>query len=266
MRFLLRPSWIAFVAMVVGFAVACYTLLAPWQFGREAQRRAQQQAIDATASTLPVSFATLVPALSVRAEDEWSRVALSGTFLPEAEALVRLRFVDGKPASQVLTPLRLDDGRIIAVDRGSVPLNNGQAIPGFAAAPSGPVTLTGRLRLNETDTSGRAPATEGGHLQIYAMSSRQLAAATGTPGMVEGYVQLAADQPGILTPTPINPDTNVAPFTNGSYALQWLTFGAIAIVALGYFIRLEMLQRRGKQKTKASFRDALAGRDVDAEA
>ena len=31
-RFLLRPGWLAFVAAVLGFVVACYTLLAPWQF------------------------------------------------------------------------------------------------------------------------------------------------------------------------------------------------------------------------------------------
>ena len=45
MRFLLRPGWLAFIALVVGFAVACYTLLAPWQFGREDQREAQERAI-----------------------------------------------------------------------------------------------------------------------------------------------------------------------------------------------------------------------------
>ena len=263
MRFLLRPGWIAFVLVIVGFAVACSTLLAPWQFGREEQRRAQQQAIDASESASPVPFAELVPASSVTPEHEWSRVSFSGTYLPEAEALVRLRFVDGKPASQVLTPVRLNDGRIVAVDRGSIAMDDGQAIPDFAASPSGPVSLTGRLRLNEIDTSGRMPTTEGGHLQIYAVSSRQLAAATGTAEMVEGYVQLTAGQPSVLTPTPVAPDANVAPFTNGSYALQWLTFGAIAIIALGYFVRLEMLQRRGRRETKTSLRDALAGRDLD---
>jgi cytochrome oxidase assembly protein ShyY1 len=263
MRFLLRPGWIAFVVVVVGFAVACYTLLAPWQFGREEQRRAQQQAIDAANTTSPVPLAQLVPGSQVDPDDEWRQVTVSGTYLPQAEALVRLRFVDGKPASEVLTPVRLDDGRTVAVDRGSITTADGQVVPDFPAAPSGPVTLTGRLRVNETDTSGRAPLTEGSHLQIYAVDSRQLAAATSTPDMVEGYVQLAAGQPGVLTPIPVTPATTAAPFTNGSYALQWLTFGAIAIIALGYFIRLEVLQRRGRRETKASLRDALAGRDLE---
>ncbi|GAA4698858.1 SURF1 family protein [Pseudonocardia yuanmonensis] len=263
MRFLLRPGWIAFVVVVVGFAVACYTLLAPWQFGREEQRRAQQHAIDVANTTPPVPFAQLVPGTVIDADDEWRQITLSGTYLPEAEALVRLRVVDGKPASEVLTPVRLDDGRTVAVDRGSITTDDGAAIPDFPAAPPGPVTLSGRLRVNEADTSGRAPSTEGGHLQIYAANSGRLAAATGTRDMVEGYVQLAAGQPGVLTPIPVTPATTAAPFTNGSYALQWLTFGAIAIIALGYFIRLELLQRRGRRETRASLRDALAGRDLD---
>ncbi|GAA1836903.1 hypothetical protein GCM10009836_14340 [Pseudonocardia ailaonensis] len=263
MRFLLRPGWLAFMAVVIAFVVACYTLLAPWQFGREHQRDAQQQAIDLANSTPPVPFPQLVTAGAIDPASEWRQVTVTGRYLPESEALVRLRFIDGAPASEVLTPVRLDDGRIVAVDRGSVAMDDGQAIPTFAAAPTGPVTLTGRLRVNETDTSGRPPLTTDGHRQIYAADSRELATAAGLTGVVQGYVMLAAGQPGVLTPIPVSPPTSAAPFTNGSYALQWLTFGAIALIALGYFIRLEILQRRGRRERKASLRDALAGRDVD---
>jgi len=263
MRFLLRPGWIAFVVVVVGFVVACYTLLAPWQFGREEQRQAQEQAISAANTEAPVPFASLVPGSVVPTADEWRQVSVTGEYLPAAEALVRLRVVDGKPASEVLTPVRLADGRVVVVDRGTVATDEGRTVPDFAAAPEGPVTLVGRLRVNETDGSGRPPLTEAGHLQIYAADSRQLAAATGLTDVVEGYVQLAADQPGILTPIPVSTPTTAAPFTNGSYALQWLTFGAIALIALGYFVRLEVLQRRGRRERKAGLRDALSGRDQE---
>src|SRR3954471_21840127 len=47
-RFLLRPAWLALSVAVIGFVVACFTVLAPWQFGREAERDAQQAAIDAS--------------------------------------------------------------------------------------------------------------------------------------------------------------------------------------------------------------------------
>ena len=62
MRFLLRPGWLAFVALVVGFAALCYTVLAPWQFGREDQKQAQERAIAAADAAAPVPLAELVPA------------------------------------------------------------------------------------------------------------------------------------------------------------------------------------------------------------
>jgi len=40
-RFLLRPAWLALITTVTLFVIACYAVLAPWQFGREADRDAQ---------------------------------------------------------------------------------------------------------------------------------------------------------------------------------------------------------------------------------
>jgi len=78
-RFLLRPGWLAFIALVVGFAVACYTLLAPWQFGREEQREAQDRAIATAGATPPVPLAQLVPPGSaVTPELQWRHVTVTG--------------------------------------------------------------------------------------------------------------------------------------------------------------------------------------------
>jgi cytochrome oxidase assembly protein ShyY1 len=265
MRFLLRPGWLAFIAVVLGFVAVCYAVLAPWQFDRENQREAQQAQIDRALNVAAVTVSDLVPGAAVDPADEWRQVTLTGRYLPEDEGLVRLRVVDGKPAFEVMTPMRLADGRTVAIDRGSVAAPDGQAIPDFTAGPAGTVTVTGRLRVNETDTSGRPSFDSDGHRQIYAADSRALATATGVE-MVDGYVQLTDGQPGALDALPVVPPVSGAPFTNFSYALQWITFGAIAVIALGLFIRLELLQRRGKRESRTSIRDALSGRDggVDA--
>jgi cytochrome oxidase assembly protein ShyY1 len=264
-RFLLRPGWLALIAVVIGFAVAAFTLLAPWQFGREAQREAQQRAIDAASATAPVPLAELVPpGDAVTPADEWRQVTVTGTYAAEGEGLVRLRVVDGQPAVEVLTPLHTDDGRIVAVNRGSVAAESGASVPEFAPAPTGPVTLTARLRLDETDPQHRDAIESGGHRQLYASDSRALAAATGVP-LEPGFLQLADGQPGVLRPLDVAPTAGGgAPFTNFSYALQWLTFGVIALFALGYFVRLELLQRRGRpdrRTERAALRRALAGDD-----
>jgi cytochrome oxidase assembly protein ShyY1 len=263
-RFLLRPGWLAFIALVVGFAVACYTLLAPWQFGREEQREAQERAITAANATAPVPLAELVPTgAEVPADLEWRQVVLTGTYLPDAEAVVRLRTYAGNPAVEVLTPMRLDDGRVVAVDRGYAPVAGGQAVAAYAAPPTGTVTVTARLRPDQMDPSDRPVVRGAGPPQLYAADSRVLGRTVGT-ALSPGILQLNAGQPGVLAPVEVAPTVaSSAPFTNLSYALQWLTFGLIALVALGYFIRLEMLQRRGEGRrgTRADVRRALAGDD-----
>ncbi len=258
MRFLLRPGWLALIVGVLAFVVACYTLLAPWQFDREGRREATQRAIDTANTTPAVPFGTLVPGDRVPDDAVWRRVTLTGEFLPRSEVLVRLRTLDGGPALDVLTPMRLTDGRIVTVDRGSVPSVDG-GLPTVAPAPTGPITVEGRLRANETDPNHRPPVRDGVP-QVYAVDSRSLAAATGL-APVQGVVTLSDGTPGVLRAVPVEAPTGGAPFTNFSYALQWLTFGAVAIVALGIFIRLELLQRKGTRMSRGSLRDALAGRD-----
>jgi cytochrome oxidase assembly protein ShyY1 len=264
-RFLLRPGWLAFIAVVIGFAVASYTLLAPWQFSREAQRDAEAQAIAEANALPPVPLPELVPAGdTVDQDDEWRQVVVTGSYLPDAEALVRLRVVKGRPAVEVLTPFRTGDGRLVAVNRGSVEVKSGSAAPDYPPPPEGTVTLTARLRLDETDPQGRDPIDTDGHRQLYAADSRQLAAATGLD-LEPGFLQLAPEQPGVLDPIEVAPSSGGAPFTNLSYALQWLTFGTIALIALGYFVRLEVLQRRGgdRRSERAALRRALAGDDEE---
>jgi cytochrome oxidase assembly protein ShyY1 len=260
-RFLLRPAWLALIAVVIGFVVLAVTVLAPWQFDREADREAQQAAIDAASALPPVPLGEVVaPGQGVEADDAWARVELTGSYLPAAEALVRLRVVDGKPAFEVLTPFRTSDGRLLTVGRGSVTAPDVRVVPDFAAPPEGTVTIEGRLRVDESDPQDRPVLTTEGHRQLYAADSRALAAATGL-ALEPGYVALAPDQPGVLTPLPVEPGTGGAPFTNLSYALQWLTFGAIALFALAWFVRLELLQRRGE---RAAVRRDLAGDDSPA--
>lgn len=262
MRFLLRPGWLVFVAVVLAFVVACYALLAPWQFGRETQREAETAAIAAANAAPAVPVGDLLPSGgSVTPDVEWRRVTVTGTFLPDAEAVVRLRLVDGGPAVEVVTPLRTDDGRVLLVDRGSVSTGGGTAVPEFDPAPTGEVTLEARLRVSQNDPEERGVVDYAGVRQTYAVDPEPLAAATGLP-IEDGWLQLAEDQPGVLNPLPVSPSTGGAPFTNRSYALQWITFGLIALLALGYFIRLEMHQRSGKkERDRTALRRALAGDD-----
>ena len=249
MRFLLRPSWLALSVAVIGFAVACYALLAPWQFRRNDERSAQNQAISASFAAPAVPLGQLVPARTEPASSvEWRLVTVIGRYLPDAEALARLRSIDSKPAFEVLTPLRTTDGRTVVVNRGYIRPVQGTQVPGYPAPPTDEVALTARLRLDETDPQSRPAFDAEGRRQLYAVDSRTLAAATNLP-LEHGYLQLTDGQPGGLGVLPL-PEPDAGPFL--SYAWQWLVFGAFALFGLVYFARLEVLQRRERRADRDS--------------
>ena len=235
LRLLLRPGWLALTALVLIFAAVCFTLLSPWQFGRHAERSATNDAITASTGASPAELDTVLPAGRQPGPDtEWRIVRVTGQYLAEDEVVARLRTVLGQPAFEVLTPFRLDDGSVVLVDRGYVrPVQGNQAtaVPGFAAPPSGTVTLTARLRVDERDPRDRAAEQRDGRLQVYAVGSGVVARATGLD-LRAGYLQLDERQPRRARRAPL-PNLDAGPFL--SYALQWIAFGAMAILAWLYF-------------------------------
>lgn len=240
MRFLLKPGWIAFVLLVIGFVVACYTQLAPWQFRRNAEQQQLNHAVAASFTHPPRPLAELVPSGTPSRDVEWRQATVHGAYLPNDEVLVRLRTILGEPGFEVMTAFRTDDGRVIAVERGFVRPGQGSHVAPFPKSPAGPVALIGRIRLDESDSERRPPFLLDGRHQIYAADSRMLAQVIAQP-VTSGRLVLVDDQPGVLGVMPL-PASDDGPFL--SYAWQWLSFGAMALFGLVYFIRLELLQRR----------------------
>ncbi|WP_133909031.1 SURF1 family protein [Actinophytocola oryzae] len=235
LRFMLRPGWLALTALVLIFAAVCFTLLAPWQFRRHDERSTTNDAIGTSANASPVALDTALPAgQEPGAGTEWRTVRVTGRYLAEDEVVARLRTVLGQAAFEVLTPFRLADGSVVLVDRGYVrPVQGDQAlaVPDFAAPPAGTVTLTARLRADERDPRDRPPERRDGRLQVYAVGAGVVTHATGLD-LRRGYLQLDDDNPGVLTALPL-PELDSGPFL--SYALQWIAFGSMALLALLYF-------------------------------
>lgn len=231
--FLLRPGWLALTAGVLVFAVACFTLLAPWQFRRHAERQATNAAVATSMRTGPVPLAHALPAGAAPGPgSEWQQVRLTGRYLAAAETVVRLRTVLGKPAFEVLTPFRLADGGTVLVDRGFLRPGPGLRVPDYPPPPGGQVTLIGRLRADEAADTDRAPVRQDGRTQVYAASSAAMSQAVGVP-LRPGYVQLNAGQPGVLGALPL-PRLEAGPFF--AYALQWIAFGVMAVLGWAYFV------------------------------
>jgi cytochrome oxidase assembly protein ShyY1 len=235
--FLLRPGWLALALVVVAFAYLCFTVLAPWQLGKNTRtsRANNQIARSLTADPVPLTsvLAEHVP------DNEWRRVTAAGRYVPHAQVLARLRVVEGEPAFEVLAPFVVDGGPTVLVDRGYVRPLQGSPVPLIPPPPGDPVTITARLRDSEP-LAGKDPLRLAGVPQVYSINTAQIGQLAGLP-LARPYLQLSENQPGGLGVIPL-PHLDAGPYL--SYGIQWIAFGIVAPIGLGYFGYAEIRQRR----------------------
>jgi cytochrome oxidase assembly protein ShyY1 len=244
LAFLLRPGWLALALVVVAFAYLCFTVLAPWQLGKNTRTTRENDQIARSLSADPVPLQTLLPQAG---DAQWRRVTATGHYQPDTAVLARLRVIDGRPAFEVLALFMVDGGPGILVDRGYVRPAEGSHAPPVPPPPGGPVTIIARLRDSEPRAQGKEPVREDGVAQVYSINTQQVAALTGS-AVADPYLQLVADQPGGLGVIPL-PHLDAGPFL--SYGIQWIVFGAVAPFGLAYFIYAEVRQRRRESTTDA---------------
>lgn len=246
LTFLLRPGWLILAAVVVAFAYLCFSVLAPWQLGKHTRTSHRNHAITASMTAAPLD---VLAALDNPASPnlEWRRVNASGSYVRGTTVAHRLQRLDDRPAVGVLTLFRLTDGRVVLVDRGLVASEDSAGTPPIADPPPGAVTLEGRIRASEGIIAGKDPIDQDGYHQVYSIDTDQLASLLATPlttfpaGPHRGYLQLSANQPGVFTPRPL-PQLEAGPYL--SYGLQWIAFGIMAPLGLGYFAYTEWRERR----------------------
>ncbi|MCW2512857.1 MAG: putative conserved transrane protein [Mycobacterium sp.] len=239
--FLFKPQWLALYVVVIAFAYLCFTVLAPWQLGKNTKTSRENTQISNSLSQAPVPVTTMLPQQDSSAPgDQWRQVTATGRYQPDAQVLVRLRSIDGDPAYEVLLPFHVDGGPTVLVDRGYVKPDKGTAVPDFAAPPTGTVTITARLRDSEPVVAGKNPFRADGVQQVYSISTGQVAEVTGVP-LAGSYLQLVDGQPGGLGTIGL-PHLDAGPFL--SYGIQWIAFGIIAPIGVGYFVVAEIKQRR----------------------
>jgi cytochrome oxidase assembly protein ShyY1 len=258
LAFLLRPQWLALFLVVIAFAYLCFTVLAPWQLGKNTRTSRENNQIASSLNIDPVALTTLLPHQDSSAPDaQWRRVTASGHYRPEGQVVVRLRIDDGDASYEVLTPFAVDGGPTVLVNRGYVKAADGPDVPAFSAPPTGQVRITGRLRDSEPVMAGKQPFRRDGIQQVYSINPTHVSQVTGMP-LVGSYLQLVDGQPGGLGVIAI-PHLDAGPYL--SYGIQWIAFGIVAPIGVGYFVMAEIRQRRLE---KAQSGSAAAGPDPDA--
>lgn len=238
-RAFLSPGWVLFTLIIITFSYFAFTFLAPWQLNRDGAIVERNEQIDAAFEVDPVPVEDIFDAEgAIDPEEEWTRVILTGRYLPTREVVMRMRPVDSSPAFHALTPFQLTSGKIILVNRGFEPPFQG-GVPPLATAPTGEQSILGHARPNEQRPS-LAPVHDQGVRQVYGINTGQIEQLTGAD-LARDYVQLAPGEAGEINAIPI---PILERGSHLSYAFQWITFGIMAPLGLGYFIWAELRERR----------------------
>jgi surfeit locus 1 family protein len=209
-----------------------------WQLDRLHGRKDANMAIAAAETMPPRPLPQLVSETGDPASLRFRPAVASGTYDPAHEVLLYGRSSrEDVAGDQVLTPLRLSDGTAIVVDRGWIPIDQDVPVTGEAAAPTRSVTVTGVLFPPDAISSEPPPASE----RVTKVDLGQIGAALPYP-ILPVYLLLqtqAPPQPGALPEPPPLPSLDNGPHL--SYAVQWFSFAAIALI--GYVVLLRRDRR-----------------------
>jgi surfeit locus 1 family protein len=219
--------------------MALFAALGVWQVQRMHWKHALIARVEARVHAAPVAVPAGARLAGPKAADlEYLRVRASGVYQGPATALVRAA-TDLGTGYWTMTPLRLDDGRKIWINRGFVPAGTTAALAG-ATAPSGRVTVTGLLRKTEPKGSvlqSNRPQDD----RWYSRDVDGMAAARQLGAVVPAFVDAQVEQ--AITPSPAKPQpvpglTQIHfPDNHLMYALTWLTLALLSMVGLGYIWR-----------------------------
>ncbi len=242
-RFLLRPKWIGFHLLCIVGIIGMVNL-SVWQFQRLADRqefnesvreRTQLEVVDVTAveNEEPTDL-------------QWRPVGAKGTYLAEEQVLVVNRSQGGRAGSNVITPLLLDDGRVVIVNRGFIALDQSAPEP-----PAGEVRIVGTARISESRRTGQSAEAPGDLREFLRLDLSRL------DDQIDGDVLdiwIAAevsdpvDDP-LLSPVAL-PELSDGPHL--SYAIQWLIFAVALAIGWVLAVRWSISRRRDPRSSPSA--------------
>lgn len=266
---LLSPRWLAGHLLALTLVVL-FVNFGFWQLRRHEERGAYNALVGMRLAAEPEPYPQLRARLSLEAPPEdaasiaYRRAVSKRPVTSAREVLLRSRALNGQPGYHVLTPLLLEDGSALLVDRGWVPFELDTPPVAEAAPPAGPVTVSGTLLPRQTQPAGlgaKDPPT--GELDaVFWVDTERLSAQL--PYRLDPvYLELTAQSPAQEGPLPRPlppPELDGGPHL--SYALQWFSFALIGVVGYAFLLRSVLRERRaagGEADVENSRRGSAAG-------
>lgn len=234
----MKRSWLVLVAAL---ALCLLTgRLGWWQLDRAAQKTAQQAALDQRGALPPLPMADWPANAAQVAAYEHRRTQAQGVWLNEFSVYLDNRPLNGRSGFYLVTPLRLDDGTAVLVQRGWLARDAADRtrLPALPPA-SGPVQVAGRIapalsRVYEFDSAASGAIRQNLDPSVYASESRL---------KLKPWVLLQDDSPGAAPDGLLRqwPAPNLGVQKHHGYAFQWFSLSALTA---GLYVWFQLLRPR----------------------
>ncbi|WP_027687691.1 SURF1 family protein [Rhizobium leguminosarum] len=227
----------AIFAVCLILLAAALAALGTWQVERLAWKRDLIARVDQRVHAPPVPAPARADWNKVNAtDDEYRRVTAGGTLANDKETLVYASTALG-PGYWVMTPLTLADGTSILINRGFVPTDRRDPTSRREGQLSGPVEITGLMRMTEPKGS-LLQSNDVAADRWYSRDVAAIAEKRGVGVVAPYFIDAdAAANPGGL---PVGGLT-IIDFPNNHlvYAITWYGLAAMVLALLVFILRGE---------------------------
>jgi len=219
--------------------------LGVWQLDRAEQKRSLQAVLDDRRDLPPLPQPALARTEAALADQVHRLIELRGHWQPDHTLFLENRQMGGRPGFFVITPLTLEDGSSVIVQRGWIARDPYDRTRVHAPSlPTGEVVLSGRIapppaRLFEFDPVEEGPIRQNLDLELFGRETRLVlrplsvlqlsddADPSGAPALLRDWPKPAADV-----------------HKHYGYAFQWFALSALTILLYAWFQVLRPRRRR----------------------
>lgn len=263
-RALFGRRWWWTTLLVLGL-MAVLARLGVWQLDRLAERRAANAQL---AAALASSYIFINDDLSAQAGQPPDTVSpdlanrdvfLEGEYDFDNQYVLKLQNWNGQPGVHLITPLVLDSGAAVLVDRGWIPDAEYTAGHTFADA-TGRQSVSGYIALTETlrrrTAEAVVPASPNG--EVFRVDVAAIGEELPYP-LAPFYVRLSPqEEPDTTLPIAIGKEIDLSEGPHLGYAIQWFIFSAGLGIGYVLFVNRSLGQTAGGRRAESNHQQPQA--------
>ena len=240
LKSMFRKKWILTTLLVLLGAALCIRL-GIWQLDRLEQRRAFNAQVTSMRALSPLDLNAEADVDLVTME--YRAVVVHGTYDFENQVALRNFYNEGVYGYHLLTPLKLEDGRAVLVERGWIPSEGNDAPSAWSRyQEAAPAKVEGVMRLGVAKIPFGAnpdPALAPGQtrLEFWNFVNMERIAAQIPYPIMPIYIQPNLDPNDVEPPIAQQPIIELTEGPHFGYALQWFAFAAILLIGYPFFVR-----------------------------